>query len=120
MRDVNQGFGLRWLHNRELLGHSKGILTGALILSTDRRVLLLHLTTAAERAEQAWWILGVVQKSFVTLCLLCVPGCQARICLCWPRVLQFPIRFITGSLVKHEDHEAPPNLRDRLAAWAYH
>ena len=58
MRDVNQGIGLRWLHNREFLGHSTGILTGALILSTDRRVLLLHLTTAAERAEQAWWILG--------------------------------------------------------------
>ena len=31
-----------------------GILTGALILSTDRQVVLLHLTTAAERAEQAW------------------------------------------------------------------
>lgn len=33
-----------------------GILTGALILSTDRQVVLLHLTTAAERAEQAWGI----------------------------------------------------------------
>lgn len=30
---------------------------GALILSTDRRVLLLHLTSAAEQAEkvQSWW-----------------------------------------------------------------
>ena len=34
-------------------------------------------------------------------------------------MLQFPTRFITGSLVKHADHEAPPNLKDRLAAWGH-
>ena len=43
--------------NPKLLPTEEYPTEGALILSTDRRVLLLHLTSAAEQAEkvQSWW-----------------------------------------------------------------